>query len=314
VEDAVWNNLPLAKLGERRELSPKKLERSYQASLQSLQSRADQFRRFASALARMSTEYRAASHGPPQQFRKRVLRERWRLFAANFACPTPRFSGCTQDLSGRSPAECYEVFAEDIRRHVSTLISALFEMLEDGVQKGVLGRIEWTTPETCRFNFFREVVVANEDVRKELRGGKVVWTGTHTYRHAVHLHEVTEAVKHPHPPEGLFVPERVGSAMHLVPRWLRPHLCWVTGTQVRERIIERDLKTESWEYADPSPRAYEQELRRRDPAIVLEGGFVLTGWGVLDKGGEAASPLRARGMRPDASWWERLLGALGIRR
>jgi hypothetical protein len=314
LEDGVWNSLPLARLDEQGKCSRKKLERSYQASLQSLQSKANQFRRFASALARMNTEYRAVSQGPPQRFRKRVSRERWRLFAANFACPTPRFSGCTQDLSELSPAECYELFAEDIRRHVSTLISALLEMLEDGVQKGVLGRIEWTTPQTCRFNFFREVVVANEDVRKELRDGKVVWTGTHTYRHAVHLHEVTEAVKHPHRPEGLFVPERVGSAMHLVPRWLRPHLCWVTGTQVRERVVECDLRTEKWEYADPSRRAYEQELRRRDPAIVLEGGFVLTGWGVLDEGREAASPLRARGMRPDASWWDRLLGALGIGR
>ena len=91
-------------------------------------------------------------------------------------------------------------------------------------------------------------------MRKELRDGKVVWTGTHTYRHAVHLHEVTEAAKHLHKPEGLFVPERVGSAMHLVPRWLRPHLCWVTGTQVRERVVERDLRTEKWEYADPSRR------------------------------------------------------------
>jgi hypothetical protein len=314
VENAVWNSLPLARLGERGKFSPKKLERAYQASLQSLQSRANQLRRFASALAQMNTEDRATGQGPPQRFRKRVLRERWRLFVENFGCPTPRFSACTQDISGLSPAECYEVFAEDIRRHASTLVAALFDMLEDGVKKGLVGRIEWTRPHTCRFNFFREVVIANEDVRKELRDGKVVWTGTHTYRHAVHLHEVTEARKHPHKPEGLFVPERVGSAMHLVPRWLRPHLCWVTGTQVRERIIERDLKTESWEYADPSPRAYERELRRRDPAIVFEGGFVLCGWGISDKNREAESPLQAGGMRPDASWWERLLGALGIGR
>jgi hypothetical protein len=314
VEDAVWNSLPLAKLGERGKRSPKKLEWAYQASLQSLQSKANQLRRFAGALARMNTEDRSAGQGPSQRFRKRILRERWRLFVENFDCPTPRFRVCTQDISRLSPAECYEVFAQAARRQVSTLVSALFDMLEDGVKKGLVGRIEWTTPQTCRFNFFREVVISNEDVRKELRDGKVVWTGTHTYRHAVHLHEVTEAVKHPQRPEGLFVPERVGSAMHLVPRWLRPHLCWVTGTQVRDRVVERDLRTEKWEYADPSPRAYEQELRRRDPAIVFEGGFVLTGWGVLDKNREAASPLRARGMRPDAPWWVRLLALVGLGR
>src|SRR5262245_59322695 len=167
----------------------------------------------------MNLKWRTAIACVPVVYRRRTMRQCRRQFVEKLACPAP----CLKPL----PANFnHEVIAAVCREGIAELVASLIAMLDSGVEQGLLGRITWTGPRTCSYTFGRWVIVI-DDVKKEPRNGNEVWTGVNTYRHAEHRHDVIGAVEHRGIPTGLFVPQRVGEGLHLVPGWLRPHLCTV---------------------------------------------------------------------------------------
>src|SRR5262249_9992907 len=266
----------------------------------------EQLRQFLESLARMNKEWRPAVAGVPAVLRRRTLRQCRRQYVEKLACRTPHLKPLPANLNQLPPAECYEVIAALCREGIAELVASLVSMLDSGVAQGLLGRITWTGPRTCSYTFGRWVIVV-EDVKKELRNGSETGARRNPYRHAEHLHEVIGATENRDIPPGLYIPQRVGEGLHMVPGWLRPHLRIITGTQTRERIVERDTHSERWQHTTPRPRVVERTSRRWDPAIVL-GEVVLSGWGLLDSRREAESPVAPQG-RPlgGEPWWKRLL-------
>ncbi|HYT93869.1 MAG TPA: hypothetical protein VEL76_34435 [Gemmataceae bacterium] len=305
LEESLWNRLSFAKRGASGYPSHEEMYDGYLTVLTTVADKGDQLWRFFEGLARMNVEYRSLGKLVPNTLRRRTLKARTDALVKRMGYEPSGI--CTEDgYNPRLPLEdCYSNWAQAIRGNIAALVLALYATLDRCVEQEIVGRITWSAPTSCSFTFFREVVVCHDDVRSEWRNGNEVWTGTHTYRHAVHRHEVIEAKEHQGRPRDFFLPQRVGEAWGLVPAWLRPHLRFVTGTQTKERIIERDLGTEAWEHT-------ERDLNALDPAVVLDGGYVLTGWGVLDQKREAGEAPWQSEPTPKRSAWRRLLSFLRV--
>lgn len=304
LEKALWNKLAFAKRGAAGYRSLEEMYEGYLAARKTVADKAGQLRRLFEAIARMNLEYRPLGSFVPEALRRRTVKARTDALVRRMGYKPPALARATLYDLRQSPADCYAVWSREVRGFIGDVVAALYAALDRCVEQEIVGRITWTEPTSCSFTFFREVVVCHDDVRFERRSGNEVWTGTHTYRHAVHRHEVINAKEHQTRPKDLFLPQRVGDAWGLIPAWLRPHLRFVTGTQTRERIVERDLGTETWEHTD-------RTLLARDPAIVLDG-YVLTGWGTLDRRREAEAGTGRREPVPKRSAWRRLLSLLGM--
>jgi hypothetical protein len=233
----------------------------------------------------------------------------------------------------------------ELRRHLHSALNQavhnftaqFFELLARLVDRELVGLVEWFPNGCCSYHFFRRAVIQENDGagperiidetffreitnRDESTGRRIVGRrtvekvkgqGRHYHRLARHEHEVMNAVHTSIANSAVLLPPQAERLVQAVPEWLYPFVQIIDGDIFRERIIEQDVRVETW-----------SEVRVRDEPIigcepgVIFGPYVLTGWGPRE---DAAEKRRRREFQDaevrlqseNSATWERFPWALG---
>jgi hypothetical protein len=186
---------------------------------------------------------------------------------------------------------------DSLRRNVAELVESFFLMLEQLVNKEVVGLIEWRSDSLCRFHFFRRLVThvsdgqsveeREADYWRQVDGRTVALRekSIHTTTKWREIHELIrheqqlmKASKRPLDSPGVAVPEEIRRVAASIPAWLSPFVRVAVGDCFRERIIRHAEKEKHWEDTKVNRRVFERPVLYYDPAITI-GEFVLLGWG-----------------------------------
>ncbi len=161
---------------------------------------------------------------------------------------------------------------------VGGIVNDTLQGLDQLVSSQQVGVIDWLTGDVCRYHFVRAVIVQSTgpSVTTRSDNGHTLRETTkqtilETHRAALHTHELVNARKHRLPALEVPKPRGVHELISTIPVWLQPYIRVVAGDQIRESVIERDLRTDTRE------QTTERVLFSRDPAVVL-GRYVLAGW------------------------------------
>ncbi len=184
-----------------------------------------------------------------------------------------------------------------LRASAEELVLATLEMLDRLVSMQMVGLRIWTSDTSCRFHFFRHVVIeeAKETRRTKQQSSRIVTeratpqreiNTVHrterdfelTHRHSRQIHEVVLAKNHALPARHVRRPDRVNNLLEAMPAFMRPHGRIITGQEVHRTIIEQDLRKESSTEVEEKAEIKRIVLYRPDPAVVF-CHYVLTGWG-----------------------------------
>jgi hypothetical protein len=171
-----------------------------------------------------------------------------------------------------------EALFVDIVRRCKHLTADVAAALRAMVEKDQAGTARWPCPDSCEYVFHTRYlthwVPAGERVSsRRIEGGVLHRTESdfqRTVRHVSHRHVLVEARKVPLPDPSVECPERIERLICLAPSWL-PLSC-IVGTQLQERLIERDAETET--QTRVSEHAVYDPI---DPALAV-GNVVLTAW------------------------------------
>lgn len=160
-------------------------------------------------------------------------------------------------------------FQAALETAVDELVRKFFAMLATFVDRKLFGLVEWLPNQCCRYHFFRQVIVQENDgqfveTREVLfddppegdseSGNLIIGRrthrsgvrGRHFHRLARHRHDLMNTVRTTIGNSRVLMPPPVERLIAAVPDWLRPLVRIIDGEIFRERIIEQDLKTEDW--------------------------------------------------------------------
>lgn len=275
----------------------------YDSDRQQLSGWRSEMRRLLDALATASFELRATEGSAPTET-ERILAARKETAREKFAFPP---SGLDKTLSAEllltPPSAVHGALVRELRTQLKQFADHVFATLDRLVDDKAVGLIEWLSDSLCRFHFFRDVVVHNSETSNldEVRAvitdktsGRLMTqvseirnqAGTNVYRLARHEHDLMNAVRESIDETTLIIPRAIEAVIAEIPDWLLDMSGIISGDCVRERIIERDLRTDAWE-------STEQEVVRVyfDPAVTV-GDYVLIGWGEADIHREKQTQLR----------------------
>jgi hypothetical protein len=181
-------------------------------------------------------------------------------------------------LATGTPAAIQSSARQELGEVCSFLVGSLFGALDSLLLTARLGTIDWLAEDVCRYRFFRNVVVRERGPEKETR------TATHvrrerevidTHRVATHTHELINARSEPLPARHVRKPAHVEALIGKTPSWIAPFLRVASGDEVRELIVETDVRT------DKQVEEQVEVIYRPDPALTL-GRYVLAGWSDRD--------------------------------
>jgi hypothetical protein len=167
-----------------------------------------------------------------------------------------------------------QTLEESLVRKAAALAAWFAHQLQAGVTDATptVGLIEFSRkdPTVCHYGFPRYSAVESAyDVP-----GATAFTRT---RYAeFHLHDLIEIVRHAYPFRSVKAPPRVRSVAEAVPDFLQPHVFAITGQQIRELVLRKEIGRDTWWEPKPVRRF------RPDPALVL-GPYVLAGWSEDEK-------------------------------
>jgi hypothetical protein len=171
-----------------------------------------------------------------------------------------------------------EALFADLVRRSKRLAADSAAALRLMVEKERAGTARWPCPDSCEYVFhtrcLTEWAPAQERVSsRRIEGGTLHRTESdfqRTVRHVSHRHVLVEARKVPLPDSCVGYPERIARLIRLAPSWLP--LSVIVGTQLQERLIERDVGAETLTVVSENV-VYDPV----DPALAV-GDVVLTAW------------------------------------
>ena len=266
--------------------------RTYDTDRQLIANWRGEIRTLFAAVAEASFELRATSDSSKPEM-QRIICAQQENSKEKFAFPiSPPDKTLSAELLLNSAATVQRELVQELRDRLNGLATDLFSTLDRLVNERAIGLIEWLGDSLCRFHFFRDVVIHDSQtiaseayaVIRDSKSGRLMTqvsevrnqSGSNTFRISRHEHELMNAVTETIDDSSLIIPETVQLVLDSIPDWLVPMSRIVSGDCVRERIIERDLRTEEWQSTDTEVvRVY------FDPAVTI-GDYVLVGWSEAD--------------------------------
>jgi hypothetical protein len=293
--DRLWQELPFASL------APECADRSeivkrYTDSIVRLHEQHRAIDRLFATMCRVNLEFQTIGPLHADQRHKAVrAKEREMLERGRFK-PFLDDGTLTAQLAAQPPELIRLRLTESLRKLATKLVREVFAALDRFASGQTVGLIEWFGDDACLFHFFSETVVQQETGQHQKRGRKRrrridrgtmevtqtvthVTEGTNVHRHARHEHHLMCA-KACRPGEQVRpVPEPAWRLVQAIPPWLQPQVRIVEGDCIRERIIEREVRTDPWRKEQKETIRELQSVHYHvDPAITLDC-YVLTGWG-----------------------------------
>lgn len=213
-------------------------------------------------------------------------------------------SRITLNLSDTNLQQSTQNLIDRVSSTAKSISASMAEHLGILQNQAVCGGIEWTARNECQFTYCtreinssqnssmmnsrrvsskRELVLDSE--RNTLFKAEEliteVWMqtipGTRRRLLTVHIHDLADAVKS-HPLNvTVKIPADQQAILDSVPSWLMGQIEIVEGKLVRERQWCKEIGLENWIETRPFVSQW-TELIPFDPAIVLDGTFVLSGW------------------------------------
>lgn len=306
LESTLWQLLVWAELSPA-ETQRQTLVESYIRSLNQL----DGFRRDIDKLIRAAClanlDFRQGTGTTHEGARDAAIRSTLddMLAAAAADWPAPKNVLDGTVASQAEPALAVQL-EEALRNSVQEFVANFFDLLARLVDRQLVGLIEWLPNHCCSYHFFKQVVIQeNEggsrvvreaffddfsdpsqpgpDVIGKRRTLDVRSQGRHYRRLARHEHSVMNAVRTSIGNSRVVMPPQVVAMLENVPDWLYPFIEVLDGDIIRERIIERDIRVETW--ADTVVR--DEPIYGWEPCVLI-GSYVLTGWGPREVQAEQA--------------------------
>lgn len=279
--------------------STSELTEVYVDSLQTLEAFRQDVQGLIPHLCEANLAFRQESGTAVEEARKEVLTKKLSEMAAKTRLDIRRAKNVVDaDLLALPAEQADEPLRASLEDNVRSFVADFFDALDQLVDQQIAGLVEWTGQNACRYHFFREVVIQDHESTRSTSNGrrrssasptgwveqlKTTERGTHTHRLARHEHHTTDAFHTSIDDSQVVMPAAVKKLVDNIPEWLAPIVRVIDGKLAREIVIERDIKTESWE---------QHELRDIpvfgcEPAVVIDH-IVLTGWGPRDIDAELA--------------------------
>ena len=202
--------------------------------------------------------------------------------------PEPIQSHLHVELTEEPLRHLVTILREDLERGLKTIATRFIKALERAIEYQLFGRIERVGRSGCRLLFFKDVIIqtgvtstgaiAFDTIRfspesglREAEYHRQI-RGVHEYRKALHSYELMDVKCYSFPGPEVPLPPQVSTLLDSIAPWLRPLIKYVTGTQIRARVLERDTVQKEW-----SETQVERVTYKGDPAITLFD-YILTGW------------------------------------
>ncbi len=218
----------------------------------------------------------AASNAYEAQWRKDVL--------DGLEWPRSIDSALEARLAPLPIGESSRILVENINRISTQMAIHMAKQLAILTERMAIGCIEWFGHNSCQYTFFHRKLSSNEE-------GEIGWSPIKVSYHrrrawqeidvagatsmaiVAHVHDLIEAVKSHPMNTSIEIPHEQKQILDAVPDWLSRYIEIVEGNLIRERVLTKDLGVETWvlRFDDTVPYHF-------DPAIVLGGSFVLSGW------------------------------------
>lgn len=209
--------------------------------------------------------------------------------------PPPNLA--TAEMAALHAGDLQPRLRHSLLQAVDRFVDELLDGLGILVDRSVAGLVQWTSPNTVKYHFFRRRVeqtgvktrrkrgrvqrrTAEEawnDVRQWKRVNRKQTTTQFTCWLAHHKHDTVDAIQTDLENSQVIMPSFVQDLVEQIPDWMRPSIGVVDGYLIRQQISERELCSHT-----VTQTVMEEELLHgHEPAITL-GPYVLTGWGPHD--------------------------------
>ncbi len=278
--------------------SRSRIHRGYDQALRHLAGLRTQTTAFISAIIDGGMQFEGFDAHPEKvrNAAKQALRKMAKGFLAFRHSESPNIK--TLELLGRPKAELAEAYYRDISNQARQYVTEMFPLLDQLGDKGLLGRIRYSGPqsENAEFTFFGSKAImgraqkSDQEVSRK-KGGVFLhngewWSddtvtkqsrtsGVIQLRHAWHTHLLSDVSVVPVNAWKLPLPPRIKIIVDSIPTLLLPAARIVSGTVEYIRIVEKDLTKIPFEYSDTY--VTEERTRHHDPAVVI-GNWVIAGW------------------------------------
>ena len=287
----LWERLPFAEVSIDDFTQPKDLIRSYSESLTMLHSFCADVVGLVEAICEANIEIRQ-----PEQQNETAAQTAFREKVAELVRGTtmpikPPRNIMYAHLAEESLVQLHQRLTVALHSAVNDFVSQFFEGLSLMVDESLLGLVEWTGNNSCKYHFFRFVVLQEfkqQETTAELmrdnstdiygtawaRRIKTTKTWEDTHRLARHEHHALDTYVTTIANSTVVMPPNVQRLVDTIPDWLRSITRVVDGTLIRELVVEQDVRREQWnEVTSRDEPVYDLE-----PAVIINQ-FVLTGWG-----------------------------------
>ena len=172
------------------------------------------------------------------------------------------------------------VLADDLLARATDLVTDFATAVTTLVEKRQAGTEKWTCADACDFEFFTYRVTAERRAQVRKSTSRADHAAVHrteteferTHKHIRHVHGLIKARRVVVNDPKVSRPDRVQKLIDAMPTWMRAPAYLIVGTQVQERVIEQDVKTEV-RTAMEERVVYDPQ----DPCLAV-AGVVLTGW------------------------------------
>lgn len=293
LQQRLWPQLPYAAIATESPTDPARLVSVYVDSLRVVNNFQGELSEFVTAICSANLEFRQELGATNSVARDGAV-------SATLRDMLERAQVAIEPVSNALRAELVALPVEQVharliaasQRAASEFATQFVNVLQTLVDQHLAGLVEWVGTQACRYHFFKEVVIQENDGLHSFRsaphqnaashsGWSVTTTertrGRHIHRRARHEHHVMHAFDTTIANTKVILPAHVERLLKAVPLWLADFVRIIDGQIIRERIIEQDCRTETWEQVS----VRDEPVSGPDPAIVIDE-FVLTGWGPRD--------------------------------
>lgn len=320
--ERLWTRMPLARFDESPAVETGQLVKGYVESLSGIQRLREDVVRLIGALCETNIEFRQATGTTNQPARGHALRAKVDEMVARVGVPfDPPANALNATIAAQPLQELHQSLRTALRNDLTKFAERFEGTLQHLVAQRLMGLVEWVGRNTCRYHFFTEVVlqendgfncavtttaVANSPFQQASDGStrylisvqhvREGVSGRHVYRWARHEHHVMNAFQAAIRNSSVRIPSAVARLVECIPEWLYDSLKIIEGDIIRERVIERDYTVKNWS----DVRTRDIPIFAKDPALAIDE-YVLTGWTPNevdpDRGGQEAESHRQQDPR-----------------
>lgn len=302
--DSIWPRLPLAAQVFSKSSDRTAIVKAYVDSLNELQEYQNGLAHLVSVTCKANLEFRQERGTTNQAHRTKSLGDTLDNMIARANLPSkPISNDLTATVAAQPVEQLHRTLTSALKRAVTELASNVEAALQNMARQRLAGLVEWVGENACRYHFFKEVVIQENDGFKSSskRGTRTATdengnrrqqavqrttsgeSGQTFHRWARHEHHVMNAVHTSIANSRVMIPLSAQRVVEALPAWLRPFVRIIDGDLIRERVIECDYQKEKWsdvttrEVDLPNPPV-DRPTFAADPAITIDS-FILTGWG-----------------------------------